>query len=655
MRQGRKSIKEDCPGKCRYTGTQNSKPKTQNSKPSFTPMLKIENLSKSYGTQVLFREVTVNINRGDRVGLVGRNGHGKTTLLRILTGEVSPDSGKVSAPKGYRIGHLQQDLEFSSPTVLEVVAEGLGAEEKDQTWRAEKVLAGLGFSAKDLASPPGNFSGGYQVRLNLARLLVSEPDLLLLDEPTNFLDVVAIRWMEKFLLSWQGELLVVTHDRGFMDTVTSQIMGIHRQKIRKIPGDTGKYYRQIAMEEDVHEKSRINIEKKRRQTEQFIRKFRAKARLVGLVQSRIRTLEKQKVPQRLETITSLDFSFRSASTEAKVMMEASGLTFRWPLASQDLFTNLQFSVGNKDRIAVVGPNGKGKSTLLRVLAGELSPTEGGIRSHPRTRTGFFGQTNVQRLEPNRTVVEELLEAEPERSLQRARSVAGTMMFEGDSAMKKISVLSGGEKSRVLLGKLLLEPHNLLLLDEPTNHLDLDSSEAFLEALDVFEGAVVIVTHNEMFLHTLAEKLLVFDRGGASLFDGTYQNFLDERGWESEESEEIADTETRRKGEEEKGAKGESKKEMRKEKARLFQERSRELGPLKDRSGQLETRVQDLESEVDKINGELVAASTSGNGELIGALSKRLSEKKEELENSYEELFAVAEELEEREKEWEEKL
>jgi ATP-binding cassette subfamily F protein 3 len=617
-------------------------------------MLKIENLSKSYGSQTLFDEVNVNINRGERVGLVGRNGHGKTTLLRLLTGEEAPDSGNIVVPRGYRTGHLHQQLGFTLPTVLEEASLGLGEDEKDQTWRAEKVLAGLGFSARDMASPPETFSGGYQVRLNLARLLVSRPDLLLLDEPTNFLDIVAIRWLEKFFLSWRGELLIITHDRSFMDSVTTHIMGIHRRKVRKMAGDTGKYYNQIALEEEVHEKSRQNIEKKRRQTEQFIRKFRAKARLVGLVQSRIRTLEKQKVPERLDAIRTLDFSFTKAPFEGKVMAEASELTYRWSPDSPDLFRKLRLIIGKGDRIAVVGPNGRGKSTFLRVLAGELDPTEGEVRVHNRTRKGFFGQTNIQRLEPNRTVVEELLAVEPDRSLAKARSVSGTMMFEGDSALKKVSVLSGGEKSRVLLGRLLLEPHNLLLLDEPTNHLDMDSCEALLDALEAFEGAVVIVTHNEMFLHSLAEKLLVFDRGGANLFEGTYQDFLSEVGWESEE-------ETEEKGKRQKGKRErpgvkrdikENKKELRKERVRLQQERTRIMGPYQKRIKDLEQRIAGLESDIERVNGELVDASSAGEGQSIAELSKQLHSLTQKVEKGYDELMTASEELEELEKEWE---
>jgi len=618
-------------------------------------MLRIENLSKSYGTQTLFDSVNVNINRGERVGLVGRNGHGKTTLLRLLSKEETPDSGRIVAPKGYRIGYLPQQLNFTHSTVLEEVCLGLPEEGPDQTWRAEKMLAGLGFSRDDMERAPGVFSGGYQVRINLARLLVSDPDLLLLDEPTNYLDIVAIRWLERFFRSWKGELLLVTHDRSFMDSVTTHTMGIHRRRIRKVAADTGTYYEQIALEEEVHEKSRINIEKKRKQTEDFIRKFRAKARLVGLVQSRLKTLEKQKVPERLEAIKSLDFSFPNAPSDAKVLLECKRISYQWSSELQELFRDLDLAIGRGDRIAVVGPNGKGKSTFLRVLAGELGACGGSISLHPATRTGFYGQTNVERLHPERTVAEELAAVDPERSIQRARSTAGNMMFEGDAALKKISVLSGGEKSRVLLGKLLLKPHNLLLLDEPTNHLDMDSCESLLHALDAFEGAVVIVTHNETFLHNLARRMVVFDRGGSSVFEGTYRNFLEEVGWEGEEGEELTDTETRRRGDEEKRPKGESRKEARKERALLLQERSGELGPLKNRSEALEKEVHGLEIVVKKVNQELVDASTSGDGALIGVLSKKLSQKREELENSYEELFEITERIEELDARWKKRL
>lgn len=614
-------------------------------------MLKIENLSKSYGSQVLFENVTIGVNRSERVGLVGRNGYGKTTLLRLITGEEVPDEGTISAPKGYRVGYLRQDLRFTKPTVLEETAEGLPGE---QTWRAEKVLAGLGFSMDDLGRPPESFSGGYQVRLNLARLLVSDSDLLLLDEPTNYLDIVAIRWLEKFFLSWKGELLLVTHDRSFMDSVTTHIMGIHRKRVRKITGDTGKYYSQISQEEEVHERSRVNIERKRRQTEEFIRKFRAKARLVGLVQSRIRTLEKQKVPERLEAIRTLDFSFRSSPFRGKVVMETEGLAFKWPGRVTELFRDLRLTVGSGDRIAVVGANGKGKTTLLRVLAGELKYTAGVLKIHEKARVGYFGQTNVKRLEENRTVVEELVAADPEHSAQKARAVAGTMMFEGDAALKKVGVLSGGEKSRVLLGRLLLEPHNILMLDEPTNHLDMDAAEALLDAVEEFEGAVIIVTHNEMFLHRLADRLIVFDRDRVSVFEGSYGHFLGEVGWESEEDPEKQCKGRRAEGEG-KEQKKDAKKKTRKERARLVQERTRETAPLKQAIERLEKLIHEMETRIDEVNGELVKASGSGDADGIGALSKEHKDLKNSLDEHYTELFETTEKLEHLEEKWRERL
>lgn len=610
-------------------------------------MLKVQNLSKSYSGQLLFDDVTFNINTRERIGLVGRNGHGKTTLLKLILHQETPDSGSISIPKGYTIGYLKQLLDFSSDTLLDEAAIGLPDGEKDNRWKAEKVLAGLGFSQTDMGRPPSEFSGGFQVRLNLAKLLVSEPDLLLLDEPTNFLDIVAIRWLERFLISWRGELLVITHDRSFMDSVISHTMGIHRTKLRKIKGDTGKYYSQISLEEEVHEKSRINMEKKRRDTEEFIRKFRAKARLVGLVQSRIRTLEKQKVPDALQKIQTLNFNFRSAPFASKVMMESDHISFSYSGQRPYLINELKMLVGKDDRIGVVGPNGRGKSTLLRVLAEELTPLSGMVKKHPKLQIGYYGQTNVERLEPARTVAEEILSSDPEGSLQRARNISGTMMFEGDAALKKISVLSGGERSRVLLGKLLLSPANLLLLDEPTNHLDMESCEALLEALEEFDGSVVIVTHNERILHSLVNRLVVFDQDQATLFEGTYRNFLDEVGWKSEEEMTEADG----RGNEEDRSNQTSRKELKKARAQLVQERSRIIKPLETQLASLEKRIGELESQLRDNEQALVEASTTGAAGEIEGLSKENHRLSTEIESLYEELYEVSENLEKAEEEW----
>jgi len=614
-------------------------------------MLKVQNLSKSYGGQLLFDDVTFNINSRERIGLVGRNGHGKTTLLKLLLDQEAPDTGSISIPKGYTIGYLKQILDFTSDNILDEAALGLPEGERDNRWKAEKVLGGLGFSQADMRRPPSEFSGGFQVRLNLAKLLVSEPDLLLLDEPTNFLDIVAIRWLERFLTSWRGELLVITHDRSFMDSVISHTMGIHRTKMRKIKGDTGKYYSQISLEEEVHEKSRINMEKKRRDTEEFIRKFRAKARLVGLVQSRIRTLEKQEVPDELQQIKTLDFNFRSAPFVSKVMMESDHISFSYSGGRPYLIDDLKLLVGKDDRIGVVGPNGRGKSTLLRVLSEELTPLSGAVKKHPKLKVGYYGQTNVERLEPQRTVAEEILSSDPEGSVQKARNISGTMMFEGDAALKKISVLSGGERSRVLLGKLLLSPANLLLLDEPTNHLDMESCEALLEALESFEGSVIIVTHNERILHSLVNRLIVFDDNRVSLFEGTYRNFLGEVGWKSEEEM----TEASGRGDEEDRPNQSSKKEIKKARAQMVQERSRVIRPLEEKVSELEREIGEKESELRENEQALVEASTTGAANDIKSLSKENHRLSTEIEELYERLYEVSENLEKAEEEWKERL
>jgi len=614
-------------------------------------MLKVQNLSKSYGGQLLFDDVTFNINSRERIGLVGRNGHGKTTLLKLLLDQEAPDTGSISIPKGYTIGYLKQILDFTSDNILDEAALGLPEGERDNRWKAEKVLGGLGFSQADMRRPPSEFSGGFQVRLNLAKLLVSEPDLLLLDEPTNFLDIVAIRWLERFLTSWRGELLVITHDRSFMDSVISHTMGIHRTKMRKIKGDTGKYYSQISLEEEVHEKSRINMEKKRRDTEEFIRKFRAKARLVGLVQSRIRTLEKQEVPDELQQIKTLDFNFRSAPFVSKVMMESDHISFSYSGGRPYLIDDLKLLVGKDDRIGVVGPNGRGKSTLLRVLSEELTPLSGAVKKHPKLKVGYYGQTNVERLEPQRTVAEEILSSDPEGSVQKARNISGTMMFEGDAALKKISVLSGGERSRVLLGKLLLSPANLLLLDEPTNHLDMESCEALLEALESFEGSVIIVTHNERILHSLVNRLIVFDDNRVSLFEGTYRNFLGEVGWKSEEEM----TEASGRGDEEDRPNQSSKKEIKKARAQMVQERSRVIRPLEEKVSELEREIGEKESELRENEQALVEASTTGAANDIKSLSKENHRLSVEIEELYERLYEVSENLEKAEEEWKERL
>jgi len=599
-------------------------------------MISVENLSKSFGSHILFESVSFRLNPRERLGLVGRNGHGKTTLLRIIYGEEQPDSGTITFPRNYRIAHVRQKLNFTKQTILEEGATGLPAHERDHYWKVEKILAGLGFSERDHQRHPSEFSGGYQVRLNLAKVLVSEPDLLLLDEPTNYLDITSIRWIERFLLAWPHEVMLITHDRSFMDKVVTHTMGIHRRKLRKIEGNTEKYYTQIAQDEEVYEKTRLNDERRRKEVEQFITRFRAKARLANLVQSRIKTLTKMQKRDKLDAIKSLEFSFRSDPFPAKPMLRAENIFFGYD-SERPVIRDFDITIHHRDRVCVVGPNGKGKTTLLKLLAGALKTHKGTVQYNPNVTIGFFEQTNVQTLVESRTVEDELICADPEFDRQKARNICGAMMFPGEEALKKVSVLSGGEKSRVLLGKLLLTPSNLLLLDEPTNHLDMDACDALLAAIDNFDGAVIMVTHNEMFLHALAQRLIVFQNDAIEIFEGRYQQFLEKGGWveEAEPPRPVAKA-LHANEENEKH----TKKEIRRRRSEILTERTRVLKPLEVKIDSIEDEIDVHEKQLDRLNQEMQKATRDRDGEKIAEVSRAIHTAQSEIDRLFDDLEAA---------------
>lgn len=608
-------------------------------------MISIEKLSKGYGGQDLFDNVNLKINSRERVGIVGRNGHGKTTLFRMITGHVSYDGGNIIIPNNYRVGYVRQHISFSEDTVLNEGILGLSEHESDQHWKVEKILVGLGFSPEDLSRHPSEFSGGYQVRLNLAKVLVSEPDLLLLDEPTNYLDITSIRWIEGFLKRWQGELLLITHDRSFMDAVVTHTVGIHRKKLRKIEGNTEKYYTQIAQDEEIYEKTRVNDEKRRKELDLFITRFRAKARLANMVQSRVKTLSKMEKKDKLDAMKVLGFSFRSKEFPAKQMLQVSDLSFGYD--KNPLIRDVNINIGAGDRVCIIGKNGKGKTTLLKLLAGALDPLTGEIKKHPGVEPGFYEQTNVKSLVDTRSVEDEIEYSHPDVEKQHARSICGAMMFEGDLALKKISVLSGGEKSRVMLGKLLVTPLNLLLLDEPTNHLDMDSCDSLLSAIDNFDGAVIIVTHNEMFLHALAKRLIVFKNDRVSVFEGGYSEFLEKEGWDEEEQEA---------GQPEEPVESKlGKKDLRRKRSEIITKKSKELGPLKKVIDKLEANIEACEEIIGQLNNEMVEAAESGDGNRISELSKKIHEQQQAVDAFFEELEVRSDSYDEKSAAFEDEL
>lgn len=579
-------------------------------------MIKFNAISKAYGARSIFDSFSLIINPGERCALVGRNGAGKTTLLRLLTGEETPDSGEISVPKGYRIGILKQHLGVTKPTVLEEAALGLAPGKEDELYRVEKILFGLGFSEADLDKSPEVFSGGYRIRIHLCKLLVSEPDCLLLDEPSNYLDIVSMRWLERFLQKWKGELVVISHDREFLDLVSTHTIGIHRQRIKKVAGGTEAYFTQLIQEEEVYERTRQNAEKKREHLESYIERFGAKASKATQAQSKAKALAKMPVLEKLANLHHLDFDFRYAPMSSRKVFEADAVSFKYPNSENpDTYLIDQFSllIENGDKIALIGKNGKGKSTLLQIIAQHLQHQEGTIKSAETAKVGYFGQTHIDRLHTSHTVQEEISNANSKLNYTEVRAICGVMMFPGSDADKRISVLSGGERSRVLLGKILATPCNFLLLDEPTNHLDMESVEALVQAIENFPGTVVIVTHSEWILRRIPTKLVICKENSQEVFIGSYDDFLEKEGWDDEA----------------KPAAKAAKVAPPKSSAQIVRPQI-----TKKMLNDLEKAITDAEVEIEKCTAKLVAASEAQDSKAIVQLSQELERKKASLDVLY---------------------
>lgn len=592
-------------------------------------MIQVVDLEKSYSMQLLFEGVTFTMGKGEKIGLVGRNGSGKSTLFKILLGEEHADHGDVIFPKNYQIGTLRQHLHFTEPTILEECMKEMKGEAQFDNYKAEKMLQGLGFSMSDFDRPPSDFSGGYQIRLNLAKVLLTEPSCLLLDEPTNYLDIVSMRWLSRFLREYRGEMIIITHDRGFMDQVTTHTMGIWRQKLVKIKGNSEKYFEQILLEEEIYEKTRQNTEKKRKDLEEFVARFKAKASKATQAQSRMKLLEKLPELEALNMIAAMDFEFNHKECPGKVLMEVKDLSFGY--TSELLIKNFNLSLLREDKIAIIGKNGKGKSTLLNLLAQELKPVSGTIQGNVNLLIGHFGQTNINRLTLENSIEEEVAAADPTLPMQRVRSICGTMMFSGDLAKKKIKVLSGGERARVLLAKLLAKPSNLLLLDEPTNHLDQESVESLTLELQNYPGAVIIVTHSESMIRSVASKLIVFHHGKVEFLSETYDGFLKKIGWEEEDKSIASSADVAAKP---------SRNELKRLRSEMIIERSKALSPLKKKMELLEKEIVKLEEEQSILEAQMIELAGKGDSKKIQEVSLRLGVVRKKVDDDFHELTEV---------------
>lgn len=607
-------------------------------------MIQINNLTKSYGTRVLFENLSLKLNAGNKVGFVGRNGTGKSTLFKIILDEEHYDSGEIIIPKNYRIGTLRQHLHFTHKTVRDECASALTDDAVHDVYKVEKILFGLGFTQEDLDKDPLSFSGGYQIRLNLVKLLVTEPNLLLLDEPTNYLDIVSLRWLGAFIRAFEGEVILITHDRDFMDSVTTHTMGLRRRNVSIVKGNSHKYYEMMKSEDELYAKTKMNHDKKREELIDFVARNKARASTAVMAQSKQKELDKMGTMEDLEGERDLSFNFSYRPTPAKVMMQVKNISFGYT-PDELLFQNLNFSLESKKCLAIIGKNGKGKSTLLNCLAGVLSPN-GEIISHPSNAIAHFGQTNIERLDKNRTIIEEIQSADNTLQNVRIRGICGTMMFSGDDADKKISILSGGERSRVMLGKIIATPANLLFLDEPTNHLDMQSIDSLCDAVKRFEGSTVIVTHSEMLLRSLADQLIVFREGGAEFFNGTYDEFLEKIGWEDDVSDAPKPQKT---------VSASNKKENKQQRAALVQERSKLLNPLKKEVDHCENTIMKLEEKLKASHELLSTYSNQGETSKLLELSKEVGQDENSIEELFERLEIAHDEITRIEQEYEEKI
>lgn len=586
-------------------------------------MFQVFNLSKYFSGKPLFEDISFSVGDREIIGLVGKNGSGKTTLFKIILGQEPYDEGKVVFPKGYTLGYLDQHIHFTKPTVLEECCQVLSEEEQYDFYKAEKILSGLGFSNEDFYRSPLEFSGGFQLRINLTKSLLKKPNLMLLDEPTNYLDIVSIRWLRRFLKSFPGEVILTTHDRYFMDSVTTHTMGFKRGQLRKVEGSTEKFYQQIAVDEEVQEKTRIGQEKKIEQLQAFVDRFGAKASKASQAQSKVKLIEKLRPAVALAKERTLGFRFNYKPIPGKTLLTVENLAFSYTGNIKDaLFQNLSFQINSKDRLAVIGKNGKGKTTLLNVLSQEAKPTVGNLKFHPEASIGYYQQTNKKNLNPNNTVIDEISNSNPNLMYSEVRAICGAMMFTGDTAKKKISVLSGGEQSRVLLGKILAHPANLLLLDEPSNHLDMESVEALTEEIDKFPGGVVIVTHNEEMLRKLANKLIIFRKDKAELFLGNYDEFLEKIGWDEEETTKTSKPKTEIK-------KNES------EKCNSKFRNANKLKNLKKEIQTIESKIIELETILESKNSLVTGLINDGlEGIKINELYKEIAFIQEDIDSNY---------------------
>ncbi|WP_417368677.1 ABC-F family ATP-binding cassette domain-containing protein [Flavobacterium beibuense] len=634
-------------------------------------MLNIHNLSVSFGGTYLFEEVTFRLGAGDRVGLVGKNGAGKSTMLKILSGDIPPDSGVIATEKEVKIGFLRQDIDFvRGRTVLEEAYQAFEeikrAEAKieeineqlttrtdyesesyskliedlsDHTHHyeilggynyvgdTEKILLGLGFKREDFDKLTDTFSGGWRMRIELAKLLLQYNDVLLLDEPTNHLDIESIIWLEQFLRNYPGVVIIVSHDKMFLDNVTNRTIEISLGKIY----DFNKPYTQyLTLREEIREKqlaTQKNQEKKIEQTEKLIEKFRAKASKASMAQSLIKKLDKiDRIEVDEDDNSVMNISFPVSVTPGRVVVEAENVTKKY--GEKTILSNIDLLIERGSKIAFVGQNGQGKSTLIKAIVEEIDYT-GNIKLGHNVQLGYFAQNQAEYLDGEITLLETMENAATDTNRSKVRDMLGAFLFRGDDVEKKVKVLSGGERNRLALCKMLLQPINVLVMDEPTNHLDIKSKNVLKAALKKFEGTLLLVSHDRDFLQGMANTVYEFKDRKIREYLGDINFYLEQRNLQNMREVEKKDVVVK-----------EAPKEV---KQQVSYEDQKKNKTLQNRLNKIEGQIQSLESDIQKDDRRLETdyEKLMADASFFSAYEK----KKKDLEGLMEEWETVQEELE----------
>ena len=612
-------------------------------------MLTVAGLSKSYGGRELFDDVSLTLQSGERVAIVGPNGAGKSTLLKIILGREEPDAGEVTLIRGTRIGYLPQESEpAGNESVLDLAVPHDHEHDGQFVAKAKQMLASLGFKQADHARPAREMSGGWIMRAHLARLLAQEPDLLMLDEPTNHLDLETLIWFQNYLKYYPGAILLISHDREFLNNLCTHIAELRAARILRYTGNYDAYLEQRASAEATMAATAVSQQREIDRLQLFVDRFRAKNTKAAQAQSKMKQIERLKenmvespdgdgptvgfrFPQpqrsghRVITLKHVKFGYaaeRRAPARLDGEQKHAEPVLGAPVAETKLiYQNLNFEAERGQRTVLVGPNGAGKSTLLKLLADVLQPVSGERKPGHNVKHGYFAQHRAAMLNPKHTVMQEAMETPQRVTEQAVRNVLGSFLFRGDDVFKPVSVLSGGEKSRLALVKLLLDPPNLLLMDEPTTHLDLASVDALIEALEQYEGTLIFISHDVHFIRALSNHVVRVEAGHLRHFPGGYQYYLDKTaqsaraaltssfGGTSSTSPKPNDSGTRGT----RPSEGIDRKEQKRIEAEQRQARSRKRQEIQKRIAALEKEIAELEAQEKELTAELEKPETYAGG------------------------------------------